>query len=172
MQIDIGPTRLRRMTATDLDAFLAYRGDPEVARYQSWEQMSAEQAAGFLAHCGSVAPLLRPGHWVQIAIADTETDALLGDMGWHLSEDSQEVELGVTLSRAAQGEGHATRAMDGAVRHVFAETPAVRVVAYADLRNLPSRALLRRAGFTSRGEQTYEGVREEVFEILRHGAQG
>jgi aminoglycoside 6'-N-acetyltransferase len=160
------------MQATDLAAFLAYRSDPLVARYQSWDAMDEEEARGFLAHCASITPLIRPGHWIQVAVADSRSDALLGDMGWHLSNDGGEIELGITLARHAQGLGHATRAVEAAVRHLFDATQAARIVGFADLRNLPSRALLRRTGFTSLGEQTYEGVREEAFEFRRPGAQG
>ena len=166
MRIDTGPTRLRRLTLADLPAFLTYRNDPDVARYQSWEAMDAARAAAFLKAMSEKTPLLSPGHWTQIAVADAETDALLGDMGWHVSQDGREVELGITLASAAQGKGHATRAMQSAVAEVFRRTEAARVVAFADLRNAPSRALLRRAGFHSLGEQIYEGVREEAFEIL------
>lgn len=170
MQIDTGPTRLRRLHPTDLKDFLAYRRDPQVAQYQSWPAMSDVEAARFISWCAEVSPLLRPGEWTQIAVAATESDALLGDMGWHLSDDTHEVELGITLAQHAQGLGHATRAMQSAVEYVFRKSAVARIVAYADMRNAPSRALLRRAGFSALGEQVYEGVLEEVFEFRRPGA--
>ncbi len=167
MRIDTGPTRLRRLSVADLPAFLAYRSDPEVARYQSWEAMDVARATAFLKAMSEKTPLIRPGSWTQIAVADTTTDALLGDMGWHLSEDGREVELGITLAREAHGKGHATRALRSAVAEVFRLSDAERAVGYADLRNEPSRRLLRRAGFTSLGEQDYKGLREEAFEFPR-----
>ncbi len=40
--------RLRHFTDSDLPAFMAYRNDPEVARYQSWEGISEPEAHAFL----------------------------------------------------------------------------------------------------------------------------
>ena len=35
---------LRRFRAGDLKSFVAYRKDPEIARFQSWENYTPEQA--------------------------------------------------------------------------------------------------------------------------------
>lgn len=56
---------LRRFQESDLGAFLAYRNDPEVARYQSWTSCSREEAEAILA--GHEAPGT-PGEWTQIAL--------------------------------------------------------------------------------------------------------
>jgi RimJ/RimL family protein N-acetyltransferase len=41
--------RLRPFQVEDLEAFVAYRGDPEVARYQSWDRTySMADAESFL----------------------------------------------------------------------------------------------------------------------------
>src|SRR6185437_16278254 len=40
--------RLRRFREDDLEPFLAYRNDPEVARYQSWEHTSLAEAQAFI----------------------------------------------------------------------------------------------------------------------------
>ena len=37
IQIVTERLRLRPFQVEDLEAFVAYRGDPEVARYQSWD---------------------------------------------------------------------------------------------------------------------------------------
>ena len=87
---------LRRLCRSDLAAFQAYRNDPEVARYQSWDVMSEEKALGFLSDVQH-SPPLRAGHWSQIGIATLSPEQLIGDMGWFLSESEDEVELGITL---------------------------------------------------------------------------
>ena len=162
---------LRRMAEGDLDRFLAYRSDPEVARYQSWEVMDRGRAQGFLAHCATVTPLLRPGHWVQIAVASPDDDTLLGDMGLFLSDDGAEAELGITLSRDAQGQGRATEAMRLACELVFAQTQAQRILGIADIRNVASLKLLQRAGFRftheERTEQDGRPITERFHELRR-----
>ncbi|MDA7427501.1 GNAT family N-acetyltransferase [Primorskyibacter aestuariivivens] len=155
---------LRRMAEGDLDRFLAYRSDPEVARYQSWEVMDRDRARGFLAHCAVVTPLLRPGHWVQIAVASSHDDRLLGDMGLFLSEDGTLAELGITLSRDAQGQGRAIEAMRLACDLVFGHTQAQRILGIADIRNAASLTLLQRAGFTFTHEESSEQDGQPITE--------
>jgi aminoglycoside 6'-N-acetyltransferase len=49
--------RLRPMADADLPAFVAYRRDPEVARYQGWDEtFSAEDARALFEKLGGVAP--------------------------------------------------------------------------------------------------------------------
>ncbi|WP_425039596.1 GNAT family N-acetyltransferase [Primorskyibacter sp. S187A] len=158
---------LRRMSVDDAEAFLAYRSDPEVARYQSWPPMDATQAHHFLADVAKAEPLLRPGHWAQIAIADGQSNALLGDMGLFLSQDTKEAELGITLSRGAQGRGIAHEAVVLARGLIFAQSPAQVIWGIADLRNAPSLTLLARTGFLFDHDETTDGLEERFFRYPR-----
>lgn len=141
---------LRRLHATDLPAFQAYRGDPEVGRWQGWQPMDDAAAAAFIAEMAS-APFCPPGAWCQIGIADRAGDTLLGDIGLHLAADGHALDIGYTLARAAQGRGLATEAVALALQAVFLHTPAQRVVAVTDVRNDASVRLLRRLGFRLAG---------------------
>ena len=168
-----GRIMLRRLDVGDLDAFQAYRGDPEVALYQGWESTSDDEARGFLsavATCG----LLVPGQWCQIAIALATNNALVGDIGIFISSDASEAELGVSLCRPSQGKGLASEAMGEAIRLVFAHTTVDRVVGITDIRNEPSIALLKRVGMRKVGEQESEFkgemCRELVFAVTRDEA--
>ena len=69
---------LRRLGVGDLEGFLAYRGDPEVARFQGWEAFSREQALAFLQRQEGQVPGV-PGEWLQIGIVVQETQELVGD---------------------------------------------------------------------------------------------
>ena len=40
---------LRRFERDDVEAFAAYRGDPDVARYQSWQDYTHAEAEAFVA---------------------------------------------------------------------------------------------------------------------------
>ena len=46
--IETARLRLRRFAEADLPAFIAYRNDPDVARYQSWEGISEAEAVAFV----------------------------------------------------------------------------------------------------------------------------
>ena len=136
---------LRRFSADDLAAFQAYRHDPEVGRWQGWTPMPDDTALAFLQEMATVA-LFQPGQWTQLAIADDDTGALLGDVGIHISADGREAELGFTLARAAQGRGLATAAVRAAIALVFAQTQVQCIHAQTDARNAACLRLLQRLG--------------------------
>ena len=155
---------LRRLTASDLPAFQAYRSDPVVARYQDWKPKSDAQASAFLAEMGT-APFFQPGKWSQIGIADSE-GALIGDIGVLLARDGREAEIGFTLRRESQGRGRGTAAVRLAIDLVFEQTRARRILGITDARNHASVRLLQRLGMqmiesrggTTRGEPCIEHV--------------
>lgn len=137
--------KLRRLDASDLPAFQAYRGDPEVGRWQGWRPRPDAEALAFLNEMAA-APLFRPGQWTQLAIADDLTGQLLGDLGVYVSADGREAEFGFTLARGAQGRGHAGAAVCEAIALVFDQTAVERIHAQTDARNVACIRLLERLG--------------------------
>lgn len=139
---------LRPFRAEDLEAFVAYRSDPEVARYQAWDSAySLADAASFLGSQRGL-ELGRPGEWLQLAIVDRETDALCGDCAVRVATDQPATaEIGVTLAAASQGRGVAAEALTALVTELFERLGLHRVFAEADDRNLPVQRLLERLGF-------------------------
>ncbi len=96
---------LRHFTDADLVPFMAYRNDPDVARYQGWEGISEAEAHAFIEEQKLVQPGV-PGQWFQIAIALKETGMLAGDCALKIDEhDERQAEIGYTLARAYQGKG-------------------------------------------------------------------
>lgn len=151
----VGDIRLRTLREDDLSVFLGYRSDPSVARYQGWWPMDEVKARAFLRErsanihpdsAGSAA-----GHWLQLAIADVATDALLGDLGVWLSHDRTEAELGITITPAVQGRGLGRSAMRAGLALLFNDAAMTRVRANADARNTSCRRMLVAAGFREIG---------------------
>ncbi len=136
---------LRRLAASDLAAFQAYRHDAVLAQYQGWSATSDDEATSFLAGM-STAALLQPGVWSQIGIAGTGDMALVGDIGLLLTHDGKHVEIGFTLRRQSQGQGVATVAVREAINLVFGLTAAEQILGITDARNLSSIRLLQRVG--------------------------
>lgn len=152
LPLEAGPVRLRTLRSDDLDAFLAYRGDPAVARYQDWAALSPAQAADFVAEMAA-ATAWPEGDWLQIAIAHATDDRLLGDIGL-LHEAPGRVQLGFTLARAAQGRGWAQAALQPLCTRL-GTLGFTHLRAISDSRNAPSLRLLQRLGFV-------EAAREAV----------
>jgi RimJ/RimL family protein N-acetyltransferase len=140
--------RLRPFQADDLEAFVAYRSEPEVARYQSWDgAYSMADAESFLGSQQGLA-FGRPGEWLQLAIVDRVTGAVCGDCAVRVADDRPATaEIGVTLAPASQGKGVATEALTAVVAELFERHDMHRVFAEADDRNVPVLRLLERLGF-------------------------
>ncbi len=149
--IETNRVRLRHFTEADLPIFLAYRNDPEVARYQSWEATSEAEARDFIQEQKIRQPGI-PGQWFQIAIELKETGKLIGDCGLKIFEDdAQQAELGFTLAREYQGKGLAFEAVSGVLDYVFGTLVLHRVIAIVDCENTASVALLERLGMRREG---------------------
>jgi aminoglycoside 6'-N-acetyltransferase len=160
---------LRRLRPADLARLQAYRRDHEVARYQGWEPMTDAEARAMIAEMAA-APCPTLGGWVQIAIADAETDALLGDIGLHVSESGEEAELGITLAPEAQGRGLAEEAARALIAGLESHAAVRRLVGITDARNVRSARLLERLGMTFEAEEetTFRGepCRERRYALV------
>jgi GNAT superfamily N-acetyltransferase len=113
---------LRRFRPQDLDAFVAYRSDPEIARYQGWEvPYRRGQAQQFLQELEAIDPDT-PGEWFQFAISLRGADGLIGDCGAQVrTEDSRQAEIGFTLAPQHQGYGYATEAVRRLLHYLLIE---------------------------------------------------
>lgn len=139
-------TRLRRLAVADLARFQAYRNDPETGRWQGWQPMDGSAALAFLQEMAT-SPFCTPGQWFQLAMAERDSDVLIGDIGVQLHGGAGLMaEIGFTLAPAAQGRGLASEAVGAMVDWLLAHSPAQRVVAVADTRNAASLRLLQRLG--------------------------
>jgi RimJ/RimL family protein N-acetyltransferase len=143
--------RLRHFTDTDLLAFMTYRNDPVVARYQSWEDLSEPEARAFIQEQKEIKPGV-PGRGFQIAIELKETGVLIGDCYFRINElDDRQAEIGFTLSRAYQGRGFATEAVSCFLNYAFLTFDLHRIIAITDCENAASIALLERLGMRREG---------------------
>lgn len=139
---------LRPLRAVDLPRFVAYRRDPAVARYQSWDPAYAPADAERLLAAQAEVNFGRPGHWAQIAVVEEATGMFVGDCAACARSDPRDTwEVGVTFPPAVQGRGFATEALGALVAALFSEHGAHRVVGSVDERNIPAARLFERLGF-------------------------
>ena len=140
-----GRVVLRRLEASDLAAFQAYRHDPVIGLYQGWAAQTDAQALAFIEQM-TRAMLFVPGEWFQVGMADRCTDQLIGDIGWRVAADGASAEIGFSLCARSQGQGLATEAVGAALRLVFEHTEVASVIGITDARNAASIRLLERLG--------------------------
>ncbi|MDQ3253627.1 MAG: GNAT family N-acetyltransferase [Acidobacteriota bacterium] len=142
---------LRRLHDPDLMTFLAYLNDPVVARYQTWESYTEQQAMEVIAQQKSLAPG-QPGTWFTFAVALKEKQALIGHIALSVKEsDEQQAEVGFTFSREYQGQGFAREAAVCVLDYSFNTLKLHRVMAVTDVENQRSVALLDRLGMRKEG---------------------
>ena len=150
-QIQTARLLVRRFQDGDLTAFVEYRNDPEVARYQSWDTIPEARAAGMIQEQLLLEPGV-PGQWFQFAIELKETRQLVGDCGLVvLVQDARQAQLGITLARPHQGQGLATEAVNAVLDYAFINLDLHRVIATVDVENARSAALMERVGLRREG---------------------
>lgn len=136
----------RRFTEGDLEAFVAMRADPEVARYQSWENYTAEDGAKRYQELQSRNPA-EPG-WFQFALESKDSGSFLGDCGLKILEsDNRLAEIGYTFIRAYWNKGYATEIIAALTVYAFASSPVHRITASVDPENIGSCRALEKAEY-------------------------
>jgi RimJ/RimL family protein N-acetyltransferase len=137
---------LRRFIDNDLEPFLIYRQDLEVARFQGWSIPSRHEALSFIQEV-QTAELGSLGEWFQIAIAHRHSNILLGDIGIQIyAEAPTTVEIGFTITPLEQNKGYATEAVTTLIEKLFEIERINKVIGITDIRNVASANLLRRLG--------------------------
>jgi RimJ/RimL family protein N-acetyltransferase len=173
LQLSTDRLKLRRLRREDAGAIVAYRGLPEVAKYQSWGTFGLDDATKLIAEQETIEPG-DSGSWLQLLIVMAETEATIGDCGIHFCSDfRQQVELGVTLDPRFQHQGFAQESLQGVLDYIFDKLQMHRAIATTDVENAPCQRLFKRLGFRQEGHyvesQWFKGSwsSEYLFAILR-----
>ncbi|HET7415771.1 MAG TPA: GNAT family protein [Arthrobacter sp.] len=144
-----GVISLRRLRVDDAEAFAALSTDAEAIRWSnSRRDFSAADAALFIA--SEVAEGWRTGKTLRWAVADASSDQLLGTIALHRVHAAG-AELGIKMSPAARGHGHAHRAVELVLDSAFEDLGLSVLHWYAKVGNWASRKLAHRAGFVLEG---------------------
>ena len=143
---------LRTFQNEDLEALIAYRSDPLVARYQGWEAPYARQnAIAFVNEMRSKRPGVQ-GEWYQIAIGLKPGGSIVGDCVYRiLPEDARQAEIGFTLAHEHWGKGYASEAVRRLLGYLFGDLELHRVRAICDIENTASMRVLERVGMRQEG---------------------
>ena len=130
-------------------AFVAYRNDRDVARFQDWSVPFTEAMAQRLIDEQSGLDGPADGTWVQLAVLRHGT--VVGDVAVGVSDEGRQAMIGYTIATAAQGNGYATEAVRAVVGALFAAPGMHRISASIDPANVASRRVLDKLGFRHEG---------------------
>lgn len=159
---------IRRFMESDTATLMAYRNDRHVSQYQSWRDLTPENARAFIQDLASLEPGM-PGEWFQFALEVMDTGVHIGDIGLHvLADDPQQAEIGYTLAYHYQGMGYASEAVQAVLAYCFEVLRLHRITATVDTRNQASIRLLERLGFRREGHfvQSYRETDRRTDEFL------
>jgi len=139
---------IRNFSASDLESFLAYRNDPEVAKYQGWTfPYPREKAAAFIDEMKDVhAP--KQGQWIQLAVELKESGEMIGDVAARVkSTDARQAVFGYSFASAHWRKGYATEALTAFIDYLFEDVDMHRITADCDVENSASWKTLEKLGF-------------------------
>ncbi|KGE16612.1 GNAT family N-acetyltransferase [Paenibacillus wynnii] len=159
---------LRSFCLEDVESFYIYRSNPDIARFQSWDNYQRNQAVTFINEQIESSPNI-PGSWLQYAVALKTTNQLIGDCAVHTPiAESDIVEIGFTFASEYQGKGYATEAVKGLLGYLFEIFNKHKVIAYTNVENESSVRLLERVGMRREGHllQNYKSKGKWVDEYL------
>jgi RimJ/RimL family protein N-acetyltransferase len=156
----------------DLETFVSYRQDPEIARFQGWETTySKDQAIDLIkSQAGSVIP--EKGEWLQLAICILLGQRHVGDLAIKsVEEEDSTFEIGFSIAKQHQGQGFAKEAASKLMSYLVLEAGAKKFIATTDSRNSASIKVLSALGFKENVSKGWtenfknEEVTVEYFEI-------
>ncbi|MCW2674246.1 MAG: acetyltransferase, family [Frankiales bacterium] len=160
-------TRLRPARPEDAALLAAWRAEP-CSPYEDWTGPTVPGVSDSVRQ-------LPPVGGGDLVVTDGD-DQPIGTVSWHSvtygpNVGSQAWDIGISLRPFAQGRGHGSRAQRMLARYLFTTTPAFRVQATTDVRNVPEQRALERAGFLRegvlRGAQWRQGGWHDLVSFAR-----
>ena len=142
---------LRAPVREDLDALIARRNDPEVARYQDWPVPYASDDATKLLDGAIEQGGLLDGRWWMVTVALRTDGTPIGDIAIKISWGWRASEVGYTLAKPHWRLGYAAESLEAVLNHLFQDRGLQRISASLDPDNIASAMLLERAGFSFEG---------------------
>lgn len=137
---------IRDLRPADAEALSTYRSRQEVARFQSWDTYSIQQATDLIGLMQHSTPAVK-GDWYQFGVELAETGQLIGDIGVLNTDAEGKSWIGFTLDPAFWGQGLASEAVSAILKH-YTGLGLLTIWASTDPLNVPSRKLLERLGFS------------------------
>lgn len=152
-----------------LDDLVALHGNPNIARYLSlsgapWTREQAETALR------SWIELFETRRLGKLRLTRKSDGRFIGRAGYGIYPRTADPEIGYALFEEFHGAGYATEAAKGLRDWIFRETDAPQFIGFADVRNAPSRAVLRKIGMVETHVQVEPNGLECQFHLFKRPA--
>ncbi|WP_338722666.1 GNAT family N-acetyltransferase [Devosia sp. XK-2] len=154
-----------------LDDLVALHGNPNVSRYLTasgapWTREQAESALkGWI-------DLFDTRQLGKLRLTRKSDGKFIGRAGFGIYPRTGEPEIGYALFEDFHGAGYAMEAAAGLRDWIFRETDAPHFIGFADTRNAPSLAILKKIGMEETHVETEPGGLTCQFHIYRRPVHG
>lgn len=136
---------LRNFIPEDFPAVFSWRNDPDCAKFQRWEDISAEAVGCYLTrHREDI--FLSEKAEQHYAIA-APSGAVLGELACFCNPEDRCITLGITIAPAHQGQGLAYELLTAVIDCIRRVYPGLDIVGLIHPENGASIALFRKLGF-------------------------
>lgn len=160
---------LRALEITDAQAVFQLRSDPAVLRYLGREPATdIKEAEDFIRNIQDNTLTGKSILW-GIALKENPS-ALIGTICfWNIKPDKSEAESGYSLLPAEWGKGYTTESLETVMDWGFSKAGFKSIIAVMDSDNLPSAAVVKKAGFSMNPEKTEtETFRGEEVKLVQY----
>lgn len=132
-------------TIDQVEDLVRLHGNPKIARYLtlSGDTWTLEQASDAVAQWIELFATRRLG---KMRLTRKSDGRFIGRAGYGIYPQTGEPELGFALFEEHHGQGYATEAATALRDWIFRETDTAQFLGFADARNAPSLAVLRKIG--------------------------
>lgn len=150
---------LDKLSLNCIEAFLKYRQNPDVCKYQGYDPFTKQEAVDFIEkqlplHIGS------RGAWTQIGIYSKSTKELIGDCVSNFQQgEPKNVELGISINPEFQRNGLASDTIKTLSTYLSKNFDVHKFIARIDARNKPCIQLFNKLGFEKEGQ-----LKEDFFD--------
>ena len=145
---------LRQLQETDASRMSEYRNKEEVAKYQSWDHYSIDDAKRRISQCQLMKNFHTPKTDYHLAIVLKDNDFMIGDLFVEIVNRKVFV-LGYTLDSDYCSCGYATEIVSAFITYMKETYQFKKVICYAYADNQRSIRLLKRLGFMKFDESYY-----------------
>jgi len=167
LQLESPRLILRSFQDSDLETFLTYRNDPEVAKYQSWDVPYPREKGTQFIDLMKMSNPNSQGEWYQVAVELKSTREMIGDVAFStMVYDDMQALMGYSLARSYWYQGYAFEAVGRLLKYLFEERSLHRVMAECDVDNVASWKLLEKLGFRREAH-----LMENVFFKGKYGSE-
>ncbi len=138
--------RLRPMCADDVPALKEWMPDRSIYTYWGKGPGKTDKDPERL-----FARPEKPGKSFHLGIEAAASCKVIGDLWVYLIENNRMASVAIRLAASCQGKGYGTEALLAITKFCFEKTELQRLWTKVDVRNIPSRKMLEKCGYTREG---------------------